>query len=161
MLTPDGMITENFSLREMIHSDIAVRDGIVNEPNEKELKNLTALCENVLQPLRDKLGVPVRVSSGFRCRALNSHKEVGGAANSQHLRAEAADIHAKGYTPQQLFDFIIKSGIVYDQLIQEFDEWVHISFSRWRPNRQKAIYAIRTKSGRVRYTSFSKHYKHK
>lgn len=161
MITPDGQITKNFSLREMIHSDTAVKYGIRNVPNGKHLDNIISLCENVLQPLRDQLGVPVRISSGFRCRALNSHKDIGGAVNSQHTKGEAADIHAKGYTPQQLFDFIIKSGIVYDQLIQEFDEWVHISFSRWRPNRQKAIYAIRAKGGRVRYTSFSKHYKHK
>jgi hypothetical protein len=152
MLTPDGMITANFSLREMIHSDIAARDGILNVPNGKHLDALTALCENVLQPLRDQLGVPVRISSGFRGRALNSHKEVGGAPNSQHLRGEAADIHAKGYTPQQLFDFIIASGIVFDQVIQEFDSWVHISYTTRRKNRQSAIIATRRKDGSAKYT---------
>ena len=152
MLTPDGMITKNFSLREMIHSDIAARDGILNVPNGKHLDALTALCENVLQPLRDQLGVPVRISSGFRGRALNSHKEVGGAPNSQHLRGEAADIHAKGYTPQQLFEFILASGIVFDQVIQEFDGWVHISYTTRRKNRQSAIIATRRKDGSAKYT---------
>jgi hypothetical protein len=152
MLTSDGQITTNFSLREMIHSDIAVRYGIQNVPNGKHLDALIALCENVLQPLRDKLGVPVRVSSGFRCRALNSHKEVGGAPNSQHLRGEAADIHAKGYTPQQLFDFILASGIVFDQVIQEFDSWVHISYTTRRKNRQSAVIATRRKNGSAKYT---------
>lgn len=152
MLDPNIMLTKNFSLREMTHSDTAIKFGIVNIPNEKQIGNLTALCENVLQPLRDQLGVPVRVSSGFRCRALNSHKAVGGAPNSQHLRGEAADIHAKGYTPQQLFDFIIKSGIVYDQLIQEFDEWVHISYTTKRKNRQSAVIATRRKDGSAKYT---------
>jgi zinc D-Ala-D-Ala carboxypeptidase len=56
MITPDGQITPNFSLREMIHSDTAVKQGIQNVPNLKHTDNLTALCENVLQPLRD-LGV--------------------------------------------------------------------------------------------------------
>jgi hypothetical protein len=146
------MITKNFSLREMIHSDIAARDGILNVPNGKHLDALTALCENVLQPLRDQLGVPVRISSGFRGRALNSHKEVGGAPNSQHLRGEAADIHAKGYTPQQLFEFILASGIVFDQVIQEFDGWVHISYTTRRKNRQSAIIATRRKDGSAKYT---------
>jgi hypothetical protein len=146
------MITANFSLREMIHSDIAAREGIENVPNEKQLAALTALCKNVLQPLRDKLGVPVRISSGFRCRALNSHKEIRGAPNSQHLRGEAADIHAKGYTPQQLFEFILASGIVFDQVIQEFDDWVHISYTTRRKNRQSAIIATRRKDGSAKYT---------
>jgi hypothetical protein len=136
----------------MIHSDIAAREGIENVPSEKQLAALTALCENVLQPLRNKLGVPVRVSSGFRCRALNSHKEVRGAPNSQHLRGEAADIHAKGYTPQQLFEFILASGIVFDQVIQEFDGWVHISYTTRRKNRQSAIIATRRKDGSAKYT---------
>lgn len=148
----DIMITANFSLREMIHSDIAAREGIENVPNEKQLAALTALCKNVLQPLRDKLGVPVRISSGFRCRALNSHKEIRGAPNSQHLRGEAADIHAKGYTPQQLFEFILASGIVFDQVIQEFDDWVHISYTTRRKNRQSAIIATRRKDGSAKYT---------
>jgi hypothetical protein len=152
MLTPDGQITKNFSLREMIHSDIAAREGIENVPNEKQLAALTALCENVLQPLRDKLGVPVRVSSGFRCRALNSHKEVRGAPNSQHLRGEAADIHAKGYTANELFHLILLSGIEFDQVIEEFGEWVHISYTTRRKNRQSAVIATRRKDGSAKYT---------
>ena len=149
MITPDGKITANFSLREMIHSDTAVKHGIRNVPNGKHLDNIISLCENVLQPLRDKLGVPVRISSGFRCRALN--KAVGGAADSQHTKGEAADIHAQGYTAQQLFDFILSSGIVYDQLIQEFDEWVHISYKREGENRNEALLATK-KDGQTIFT---------
>ena len=149
MITPDGMITANFSLREMIQSPTAVSLKIKNVPNAAHLDNITALCEKVLQPLRDKLGVPVRVSSGFRNKALNA--AVGGAANSQHRKGEAADIHAKGYTAQQFFDFIIKSGIVYDQLIQEFDEWVHISYKREGENRNEALLATK-KDGQTIFT---------
>ncbi len=156
MLTPDGMITANFSLREMIHSDTAVKHGIRNVPNEKQIGNLKALCENVLQPLRDKLGKPIKVTSGFRCPELNAHKDIGGAKNSQHTRGEAADIKVDGYTANELFHLILLSGIVFDQCIEEFGQWVHISFSRWKPNRHQAIIAIRTKSGRVRYTRLKK-----
>jgi hypothetical protein len=152
------MITKNFSLREMIHSDIAVRDGIQNVPNGKHLDALIALCENVLQPLRDKLGVPVRVSSGFRCVALN--RVVGGAPNSQHLRGEAADIHAKGYTANELFHLILLSGIEFDQVIEEFGEWVHISYTKRRKNRQSAIIATRRKDGSAKYTRLNNNKKY-
>jgi hypothetical protein len=150
MLTPDGQITKDFSLRKMIHSDTATRRGIQNIPNEKQTNALTALCENVLQPLCDKLGVSIRVSSGFRCVALN--RVVGGAPNSQHLRGEAADIHAKGYTANELFHLILLSGIEFDQVIEEFGEWVHISYTTRRKNRQSAIIATRRKDGSAKYT---------
>ena len=149
MITPDGKITANFSLREMIHSPTAVSLKIKNVPKGQRLDNLTELCEKVLQPLRDKLNVPIRVSSGFRNKALNA--AVGGAPNSQHRKGEAADIHAQGYTAQQLFDFIIKSDIVYDQLIQEFDEWVHISYKREGENRNEALLATK-KDGQTIFT---------
>lgn len=150
MITPDGQITPNFSLREMIHSDTAVRQGIQNVPNLKHTYNLTALCKKVLQPLRDKLGVSVKVTSGFRCDELN--KLVGGAPTSQHRFGEAADISAAGMTTQQLFDFILTSGIEYDQVIQEFDTWVHVSYRRTGKNRNAALIATWRKNGTVKYT---------
>ena len=150
MITPDGKITANFSLREMIHSETAAKQGIQNVPNLKHTDNLTALCENVLQPLRDKLGVSIKVSSGFRCDELN--KLVGGAPTSQHRFGEAADISAAGMTTQDLFDFILASGIEYDQVIQEFGQWVHISYRRTGKNRNVALIATWRKNGTVKYT---------
>jgi len=161
MLTPTGQITKNFSWHEILHSDTAVKYGIVNQPNSKQIDNVIALCVNMLQPLRDKLGNPIRVTSGFRCPELNAHKDIGGAPGSQHTRGEAVDIKVDSMTTQELFEFVISSGIVFDQAIQEYNDWVHLSYTTRRPNRQKAIYAIRTKSGRVRYTSFSKNNKNK
>lgn len=150
MITPDGQITKHFSLREMIHSDIAAKQGIRNVPNMEHTDNLTALCKNVLQPLRDKLGVKIKVSSGFRCDELN--KLVGGAPTSQHRYGQAADINADGYTANELFHLILLSGIEFDQLIEEFGEWVHISYRRTGKNRNVAMLATWRKNGTKKYT---------
>ena len=77
-------LTRNFSLEEMLRSDTAIRCGIANRPKTKQeettvVENLRALCREVLQPLRDHLGRPVVISSGYRCRELN--EKVGGAKN--------------------------------------------------------------------------------
>lgn len=90
-----------------------------------------------LEGLRTLLGAPVIVSSGYRCPALN--KAVGGQPNSQHMLGEAADIICPGFgAPSVVASRLIDSGIDYDQLILEFDRWVHISFSA-HPRHQALI----------------------
>lgn len=118
----------NFSINELCCSDTAKKYGIKNIPSISECDNLLNLIFYVLQPLRDKLGKPVIINSGYRCKALNY--KVGGVANSQHLIGQAADIRVNGCTPSRLIDFIKTSGIEYDQLINEFDRWVHISYNK-------------------------------
>lgn len=120
-------LTPHFTLQEMTLSQIAVRNGIQNIPNTKQIANLTNLCVNILEPLRTMVGKPINVTSGFRNPIVNSL--VSGSATSQHMKGEAADIHVEGLTTQQLFDIIRTSDLPYDQLIQEFDSWVHVSFS--------------------------------
>ena len=84
-------LSKNFRLSEFTRSDTAKRLGIVNECSSVEqVLNLAYLCHTVLQPLRDRFG-PIRINSGYRCPELN--KAVGGVANSQHMRGEAADIY--------------------------------------------------------------------
>jgi uncharacterized protein YcbK (DUF882 family) len=83
-------LSTNFELEEFTCSQTAATLGIKNEPGAEETANLKSLCEKVLQPLRDKTGSTVRISSGYRCPALN--KAVGGVESSQHVRGEAADI---------------------------------------------------------------------
>ena len=84
-------LSENFTLEELIHSNTAERMGIDNVPkDEKVVENLRSLCLEVLQPLRDYVGAPVHINSGYRCPELNM--TVGGVKNSQHCRGEAADI---------------------------------------------------------------------
>jgi uncharacterized protein YcbK (DUF882 family) len=128
-------LSANFSLEEFTRSDTAVKLGIKNEPGTEEIANLKNLCERVLQPIRDKVGRTIRISSGFRCPTLN--RAVGGVESSQHVKGEAADITADGMAPRELYNFIVKSGIEYDQIIL-YSTMVHISRKR---NRMQQLYA--------------------
>lgn len=121
-------LTQNFTLNELVYSVTAEANKIDNRPNVKVVANLKALCENVLQPLRDSLGCPVIVSSGFRCAELN--KRIGGASNSGHLTGRCADIHVNGMTAKELYNFIKKSGVKYRQCILESNSWVHIDYKK-------------------------------
>ena len=121
-------LTQNFTLNELVYSVTAEANKIDNRPNVKVVANLKALCENVLQPLRNSLGCPVIVSSGFRCAELN--KRIGGAANSGHLTGRCADIHVNGMTAKELYNFIKKSGVKYRQCILESNSWVHIDYKK-------------------------------
>ena len=134
-------LTKNFSLEEMYRSDTAQRCGIDNKPQTEEVvENLRALCLEVLQPLRDHLGKPVVVSSGYRCKDLN--KKVGGVENSQHLKGEAADIKVRDR--EELIDVMryIMDETDFDQLIREKSgstEWVHVSHKRNGNNRRMVL----------------------
>ena len=134
----------------MTKSATAQRKGIKNDPSIQVCKALTALIEKVLDPLREVYGKPIIVTSGYRCEKLN--KAVGGAASSQHVKGEAADIRSVQDTPEEnkkLFDLIVKLGLPFDQLINEYNyDWVHVSFGA-RHRRQK-LKAVR-KNGRTQY----------
>ena len=120
-------LSKNFTLAELVHSDTAKARGIDNSLPPYLMRNAKALAER-LQLIRDALGVSITISSGYRCPELN--KAVGGSKNSQHQLALAADIHAKGYSAQELFNVISNSNFGFDQLILERvggKEWVHIS----------------------------------
>lgn len=69
------MITKNFSLAELTHSDTAKARGISNVPSEAHKANLVASAKNLWQPARDILGVPMIVSSGYRPPELNRASE--------------------------------------------------------------------------------------
>lgn len=129
-------LTTNFSLEEMIHSDTAVRKGIDNSPSANEFASLMRTAQG-LEKVRALFLAPVVVSSGYRCPELN--KLVGGQIASQHQLGEAADFTIPAFgTPALIVSKLIKSNVDYDQLILEFDRWVHISFSV-APRRQALI----------------------
>lgn len=116
-------LSKNFTLEELIRSDLAKKKGIDNTPTEEAVCNLGRLCTIALQPLRDGLG-PVIVSSGYRSPQLNT--AVGSSLRSAHVRGLAADLTVKGFTPQEVCEWIVKSSIPYDQVIHEFGVWVHL-----------------------------------
>lgn len=129
-------MTLNFTMSELIHSDTAIRNNINNMPDINSLDCMLDLIYNVLQPLRDKLGKSVIITSGYRNFEVN--KLVGGQKNSQHTKGQAADIIVKGMSVNSLFEFIKNSDIKYDQLINE-KQWIHISFNQKKNRHQNFI----------------------
>ena len=103
-------------------------------PDIKSLDNMLELICYCLQPIRDKLQKPMTITSGFRCSKVNNL--VGGANNSQHAKGQAVDFIVKDMTPIQVVDFIKNSGIEFDQLINEYNKWTHISFVKGNNRKQ-------------------------
>lgn len=119
-------VSENFTIEELI----ATKTGLFNDPSRDQIRALTSLVTNVLQPVRTFYGKPIKVNSGFRSLKVNA--AVGGVPTSQHCRGEAADISSDNN--QELFNIIIEHG-VFDQLIWEFGDdnqpdWIHVSYSK-------------------------------
>lgn len=137
-------VGKNFWLKQLTVSQTAVRAGVKNEPGEKEITNLKALVKFILDPLEEKvkeLGKSVIVNSAYRSPKVN--KLVGGAAGSQHTKGEAVDIIVRGCTNALIITLIEQLKLPYDQLIDEFEEWVHVSF---RPEgRREKLKARRVK----------------
>lgn len=88
-------------------------------------ENVEALVRNVLDPVREKLGKPIQVNSGYRCK--NHNEEVGGVKGSQHLVGEAADLRIDG-SPEELANAIRENGR-FDQMII-YPGFVHVSYKR-------------------------------
>lgn len=127
---------KHFTIEELCASDTATRRNIQNNPTSDVKENLTMLVDNLLDPIRDAWGKPIRVNSGFRGEMLN--KAVGGAKTSQHLLGEAADIDTgHPVSNQRLFELIAASDLPFDQLIDESNyKWIHISYRQGRNRKQ-------------------------
>lgn len=125
-----------FTVQELCKSSTAKQKKIANIPTPEIARNLTALIDNILDPLREAFGRPIAVNSGYRCHALN--KAVGGVLNSQHLTGHAADLTTGTIVGNQaLFNLIRKLGLPFDQLIDESHyAWVHVSYDPKRNRRQ-------------------------
>lgn len=135
-------LSKYFTYNELTLSETAKRLNYTNQPPHKELKSLTNTAQQ-LDKVRELLGCPVIINSGYRSLAVN--RAIGSSDNSQHVRGEAVDFRTHQYTPRQIVEMIKKSDIPYDQLILEFDSWVHISFSS---RNRKQILIIDSKGSR-------------
>lgn len=138
-------LSPSFSLSEFVKSPTAIRLGIDNTPTDNVIENLRELCINVLQPIRNKWGLPVVINSGYRSPALN--KAVGGASSSQHVLGQAADIEIMGVNNADLWKFI-RSNLPFDQLIAEYLQpndpnagWIHVSYKKFE-NRKQALSCV-------------------
>lgn len=120
------ILTQHFALDEMVVSQEAARRGIDNRPGAAALAELRRTAE-LLECVRALLQRPVIVSSGYRCPALN--QAVGGTPGSAHVWGGAADIVVPGYgTPLAVARELARhaQSVDFDQLIHEFDAWVHV-----------------------------------
>lgn len=150
-------LSKNLELSEVIRSESAKRFGIKNMPTQEHIENLKALAQNIFQPIRNHFGVPIRISSGYRSKTLNS--KMKGAEGSQHTTGEAIDIDmdATNITNKQIFDFI-KDNLNFDQLIAEFPkngviDWVHVSYKA-NGNQRKEILVAKKVKGKTVYLPY-------
>jgi len=122
-------LSEHFTLKEFTRSQTASRHGIDNTPNEEQIENLKTLAKG-LEDVRTKLGGnPINISSGFRCEALNDR--LGSKRTSRHILGLAADFTCDRYGDvDDVFSVLADSSIEFDQLILEYDAWIHISFPK-------------------------------
>lgn len=115
---------KHFTIKELTHTN----RKIPNFPNALQVDNLQKLVKNILDPLREMYGKPIKVNSGFRSAALNT--AVNGAINSDHLHGFAADITAGSKRENKILFNLIRENFAFRQLINEYNySWIHVSFN--------------------------------
>ena len=139
-------LSKDFILQEFV----ATKTGINNQLTSEALANIEFLVKNLLQPLRNAFGKPIKITSGYRSVEVN--KAVGGSKTSQHTKGEAVDMVSNDN--KHLFE-LIKNNFNFDQLIWEYgtDEqpaWVHVSLKK-TGNRKQVMRAITNKLGKTLY----------
>ena len=118
-------LSKHFTLAEFIKSRTARIHGIDNTPKPEDLENLKRLAK-VMEKVRTAHGdVPITPDSVYRSDELNVR--VGGVAGSRHTRGLAIDFTVPGYTPADTVKIIKSIGIKFHKVINEYDEWVHLS----------------------------------
>lgn len=158
-MNPTDKICKYLTIGEVIRSESAKRNGISNMPTAEHLENMKALGTNVFDKVREHIGKPIGLSSGYRSEALNNAIK-GSSKTSQHCKGEAVDIDADihgGTTNKEIFDFI-RHNLDFDQLIWEFGndnqpDWVHVSYKRSGSNRKSILKAVRV-NGEPKYLAW-------
>ena len=157
------VLTPHFALREITESATALKQGIDNRPTPEVVENLRRLCTHTLEPLREKLGLPIIITSGFRTKELNDII-VHASRKSQHMEGRAADFYVaqgpvQGSRVQvsrelliQAFRLIItEPEIDFDQLII-YPTFIHVSYVSKEKNRHRLTRA----SSNGAYTALSR-----
>jgi hypothetical protein len=142
-------LTDNFTLDEFTASQTASRRGFDNTPPPQVIPNLIRTAK-ILEKVRKAIGKPINITSGYRCKQLND--ALGSNERSQHRVGCAADFKVSGMTPDEIVKAIIATDIQYDQLIREFDSWVHISVPNSEHDLPKNQTLIIDKQGTRRYS---------
>lgn len=142
-------LTEHFSLEELYRSDTATAMKINNKPNAQETEHLKELCEKILEPLRVKIGFPIIVNSGYRGPKLNAAIP-GSSKTSAHQYGYAADVVCPKYgNAKEFCKYVVKflndNKIAFDQVIYEYDSWVHIGVRNGKGLQRKQVITINKK----------------
>lgn len=120
------MLSEHFSLEEMVRSKTAALGKIINIAHPLAVENLRRLCVEVLEPIRKEFGSPIHVNSGYRCPALNNL--VGGVKNSYHLSGRAADITATDVMRlKDVIQDLRNSGVIRPVELIEYESFIHLA----------------------------------
>jgi zinc D-Ala-D-Ala carboxypeptidase len=153
-------LSANFTLDELIKSQVATRKGISNNPSPQQIENLKALAINILQPIRTNFEKPMIISSGFRCAELCI--EIGSSISSEHTALEksaAADFEIWEVDNKELALWV-KDNLDFNQLILEFYKegdpnsgWIHCSYSS-EHNKNQFLVAYKDEKGKTKYTPF-------
>ena len=133
-------LSPHFTFEELTFSQIAERNSFNNEPQDPEIIGNLKYLAGRLEEVRDVLNYPMLISSGYRSPAVN--RVLGSKPTSFHTRGLAADFHCPGFgNPYEIVSTLHGSDIQYDQLICEYDRWVHIGFvpEGEKPRRQTLI----------------------
>ena len=166
----DENISAHITLEEATYSKTAEKRGIDNQPNDEQFVRMALLAENIFEPLRAAMcklrgkDTPIHVSSFFRSDALNKHKDIRGASNSQHKAnyGSAIDLDIDGYYSSidnaALF-YYIKDNLHFDQLIWEKGNminpsWVHVSYVGEGKNRKEVLRMYKDEDNKSVYIPF-------
>ena len=141
-------LSKNFTLEEFLVSQTAERNGIDMTPPPEIIENLQALVHGCMQPLRDDVGSPIFISSGWRPLELNTL--IGGSASSEHINGNACDFTVVRQKPFDTCELIVAMVLAFDQVIHEFGKWVHLGVRDILRGEQLTAYR---KDGKTRYVT--------
>lgn len=136
-------LSEHFTIEELTQT----KTGLDNNPPLALAGNLARLAET-LESVRELLGVPLKINSGYRSELVNGR--VNGSRTSAHLYGRAADFVPVGMPISEAFDLIRNSGIVWDQLILE-PSWLHIGIAPAREKSRQEVLTATMKLGGMKY----------
>lgn len=140
-------LSKNFVLEEFLVSQTAERHGIDMTPPPEVIENLQVLVHSCMQPLRDDVGSPIFISSGWRPLELNIM--IGGSTSSEHVNGNAVDFIVVRQTPFDTCELIVAMDLPFDQVILEFFRWVHLGI---RDTLRSQKLTAHHKDGRTIYT---------
>tara|TARA_R100000655_G_scaffold14963_1_gene33429 strand:+ start:736 stop:1236 length:501 start_codon:yes stop_codon:yes gene_type:complete len=155
-------LSKSFLLSEFTRSNTAMRLGIDNKPSKEGILKLTLLATELLQPIRERLSAPLRITSGYRSPQLS--EAIGSSSNSQHCRYEAVDLQfvKRGKMDNlMIYQALIDLDLDFDQCILEFGDatqnqdptkpdWIHLS---WKvvDNRRQVLVAYKDENNKTKY----------